>query len=124
MTPRPCSEDSTRPSAGWATPESSIARDGDSVEGGIVSIPTDPAAGRQLLTTLRSAAMLAGGQYGISVRDEEHAGATITIIDLGTAKDLAALASGLGDTPLPDDATSELPDGASRSRTPPPTASS
>jgi hypothetical protein len=62
-----------------------IARDGDSVEGGIVSIPTDAAAGRQLLTTLRSAAMLAGGQYGISVRDEEHAGTTITFIDLGTA---------------------------------------
>ena len=88
-----------------------IARDGDSVEGGIISIPADPAAGRQLLTTLRSAAMLAGGQYGISVRDEEHAGTTITIIDLGTAKDLAALAGGLGGAPLPDDAASDLPDG-------------
>lgn len=88
-----------------------IARDGDSVEGGIVSIPADAAAGRQLLTTLRSAAMLAGGQYGISVRDEEHAGATITIIDLGTAEDLAALAAGLGGETLPDDAASELPDG-------------
>ena len=88
-----------------------IARDGDSVEGGIVSIPADAAAGRQLLTTLRSAAMLAGGQYGISVRDEEHAGTTITVIDLGTAKDLAALAGGLGGAPLPDDATSDLPDG-------------
>jgi len=88
-----------------------IARDGDSVEGGIVSIPADPAAGRQLLTTLRSAAMLAGGQYGISVRDEEHAGTTITIIDLGTAKDLAALAGGLGGAALPEDAASDLPDG-------------
>jgi hypothetical protein len=87
-----------------------IARDGDSVEGGIVSIPADAAAGRQLLTTLRSFATLGGGQYGITVRDEEYAGTTITIIDLGSAKDLAALASGLGDTPLPDDA-SQLPDG-------------
>ncbi len=88
-----------------------IARDGDSVEGGIVSIPADAAAGRQLLTTLRSFAMLAGGQYGISVRDEDHAGTTITIIDLGTAEDLAALAAGLGGVTVPDDATSELPDG-------------
>ena len=88
-----------------------IARDGDAVEGGIVSIPADAAAGRQLLTTLRSAALLAGGQYGISVRDEEHAGTTITIIDLGTARDLATLAGALGGAPLPEDAASDLPDG-------------
>lgn len=87
-----------------------IARAGDSVEGGIVSIPADAAAGRQLLTTLRGFATLGGGQFGIAVRDEEYAGTTITIIDLGSARDLAALASGLGDTPLPDDA-SQLPDG-------------
>ena len=88
-----------------------IARDGDSVEGGIVSIPADAAAGRQLLTTLRSFATLAGGQYGIDVREEQHAGTTITIIDLGTAEDLAALAGGLGGVPVPNDATSDLPDG-------------
>ena len=51
-----------------------IARDGDSVEGGIVSIPADAAAGAQLLTTLRSFATLAGGQAGITVRDEQYAG--------------------------------------------------
>jgi hypothetical protein len=88
-----------------------VAREGDSIEGGIVSIPADAAAGRQLLTTLRSFAALAGGQYGISVRDEDHAGTTITIIDLGTARDLAGLAAGLGGIPVPDDAASELPDG-------------
>ena len=65
-----------------------IARSGESVEGGIVSIPADAAAGAQLLTTLRSFATLGGGQYGITVREEQHAGTTITIIDLGTAKDL------------------------------------
>lgn len=88
-----------------------IARSGDSVEGGIVSIPADAAAGAQLLTTLRSFAALGGGQYGISVRDEEHAGTTITIIDLGTAKDLSALAGTLGGMPIPDGATSDLPGG-------------
>ncbi len=88
-----------------------IARDGESVEGGIVSIPADAAAGRQLLTTLRSFATLAGGQYGIDVREEQHAGTTITIIDLGTAEDLAALAGGLGGVPVPNDATADLPEG-------------
>jgi len=88
-----------------------IARSGDSIEGGIVSIPADAAAGRQLLTTLRSFATLAGSQYGITVRDEDHAGTTITIIDLGTAASLAGLASGLGGVPIPSDAPATLPDG-------------
>ena len=88
-----------------------IAPSGDSVEGGIVSIPADAAAGRQFLTTIRSFATLAGSQYGISVREEDHAGTTITIVDLGTAEDLAALAGAFGGLPVPDDATSDLPGG-------------
>ena len=88
-----------------------IARDGDSVEGGIVSIPADAAAGAQLLTTLRTFATLAGGQAGITVRDEQYAGTVITIIDLGSAEDLAGLAAGMGGVPVPDDATSALPEG-------------
>jgi hypothetical protein len=88
-----------------------LARTGESVEGGIVSIPRDAAAGAQLLTTLRSFATLGGAQYGITVREEQHGGATITIIDLGTAKDLSVLAGSLGGMPIPDGATSELPDG-------------
>jgi uncharacterized protein DUF3352 len=88
-----------------------IARSGESVEGGVVSIPADAAAGAQLLTTLRSFATLGGGQYGITVREEQHAGTTITIIDLGTAKDLSALAGSIGGMPIPDDATSDLPGG-------------
>ncbi len=99
-----------------------IARSGESVEGGIVSIPKDAAGGAQLLTTLRSFATLGGGQYGITVREEQHAGTTITIIDLGTAEDLAALAvliggqaaggeGTIGGLPLPDDAAAGLPKG-------------
>jgi hypothetical protein len=76
-----------------------------------VSIPADAAAGAQLLTTLRSFATLAGGQAGITVREEEHAGTTITIIDLGSVEDLAALAAGMGGVEVPDDATSDLPEG-------------
>ncbi len=88
-----------------------IARNGDSVEGGIVSIPKDAAAGRQLLTTLRSFATLGGAQYGITVREEQHAGTTITIVDLGTAADLAAVAGGLGGVPIPSGAPTDLPTG-------------
>jgi hypothetical protein len=97
-----------------------IARSGESVEGGIVSIPADAAGGAQLLTTLRSFATLGGGQYGITVREEQHAGTTITIIDLGTAEDLAAMAALIGGSaaggdgafgglPVPDDAAADLP---------------
>jgi Protein of unknown function (DUF3352) len=88
-----------------------IARNGDSVEGGVISIPKDAAAGRQLLTTLRSFATLGGAQYGITVREEQHAGTTITIVDLGTATDLAALAGGLGGMPVPSGAPTDLPTG-------------
>ena len=88
-----------------------IARDGESVEGGIISIPADAAGGRQLLTTLRSFATLGGSQYGITVREEQHAGTTITIIDLGSAEDLAALAGAFGGAAIPPDATTDLPDG-------------
>ena len=87
-----------------------VARSGDGIEGGIIVIPADAAAGRQLLTTLRSFVQLGGSQAGITVRDEDHAGTTITIIDLGTASDLAGLAGGLGGMPIPTD-PGGLPEG-------------
>ena len=88
-----------------------ITRSGDTVEGGIISIPADAAAASQLLTTLRTFATLGGAQAGITVRDETYGGTTITIIDLGSAQDLAALAGGLGGVPVPGDVAGELPDG-------------
>ena len=88
-----------------------IARSGDSVEGGIISIPADAAAGRQLLTTLRSFATLGGGQYGITVRDEDHAGTTITIIDLGTAEEPGGVGQRSRRRRRSGDATANLPDG-------------
>ena len=88
-----------------------VARSGDSIEGGIISIPSDATAGRKLLTTLRSFVNLGGSQYGITVREEQYAGTTITIIDLGSAKDLAALGGIVGGMPVPDDITSDLPAG-------------
>ncbi len=86
-----------------------IARTGDTLEGGLVSIPADPAGGKQLLTTLRSFIQLGGGQLGFDVRDEDYNGTSITILDLGTATDLAALAGGMGGVPI--DPGTSLPEG-------------
>lgn len=83
-----------------------IAQGADAPEGGIVALPTDAAKARQLFTTLRSFATLGGGQAGITVRDETYAGATITIIDLGSAQDLMGMAGALGGGMMPTDPSS------------------
>jgi hypothetical protein len=85
-----------------------IAKSGDSVEGGLVSVPADASGGRQLLTTIRSFLQLGGAQAGVTVRDEQYLGQTITVIDLGDLRDLAAMAGGMGS--LPTDPSS-LPEG-------------
>ena len=77
-----------------------VAKDGDVVEGGIVSIPADAAQGRQLLTTIRSFVQLGGGQGGVTVTDEDYNGQTITVIDLGDVGDLAGMAGALGGVPV------------------------
>jgi hypothetical protein len=85
-----------------------IATSGDSVEGGLVSVPADASGGRQLLTTIGSLLQLGGAQAGVTIRDEQYQGETITVIDLGDLRDLAAMAGGVG--PLPTDPSS-LPEG-------------
>jgi hypothetical protein len=79
-----------------------LTRDGDKVDGGIVFSSKDRAGGERLLATLRSYAVLGGGQAGlqVQVRDEPYDGTTITVIDFGDWRDLAALAGG-GATALP-----------------------
>jgi hypothetical protein len=85
-----------------------IAPSGDSVEGGLVSVPADASGGRQLLTTIRSFLQLGGAQAGVTIRDEQYLGETITVIDLGDLRDLAAMVGGMGS--LPTDPSS-LPEG-------------
>ena len=82
-------------------------------EAGAAGTPDAPDAsgGRQLLTTLRSFIQLGGAQAGFSVTDEEYNGDTITVVDLGELRDLAALAGGAGS--LPTDPSS-LPSGRAR----------
>lgn len=88
-----------------------LSRGADAPEGGIISVPTDAVQARQLLTTIRSFATLGGGQAGITVRDEEHAGATITIVSLGSIEELAGMAGAMGGMPIPLDPSAPLPEG-------------
>jgi Protein of unknown function (DUF3352) len=89
-----------------------ISQDGTDLEGGIVIIPTDADAANQLMTTIRTFATLGGATQGITVRDEDHNGTTITIVDLGSAQDLVGMAGALGGADLPADPGSlPLPDG-------------
>jgi uncharacterized protein DUF3352 len=76
-----------------------VTRDGTTLHGGIVFTSSDRAAGERLLATLRSFAVLAGGQSGITVHDEKDGDVTISIIDFGDLRDLAPTA-GLGSLPF------------------------
>ncbi|HEY4633457.1 MAG TPA: hypothetical protein VIH00_06015, partial [Candidatus Limnocylindrales bacterium] len=78
-----------------------IARTGDTVEGGLIVIPTDAAKGQQLLTTLRSFVTLGGAQAGISVTDEDYKGTTITVVNLGDVGALLGMAGANGLVPVP-----------------------
>jgi uncharacterized protein DUF3352 len=73
-----------------------VTRDGDKIDGGVVFSPKDRAGGERLLATLRSYAVLGGGQAGlqVQVRDEPYAGTTISVIDFGDWRDIGALAGG------------------------------
>jgi hypothetical protein len=76
-----------------------VTRTDDGVEGGLVITPTDRAAADRLFTSLRTVISLGGGEMGITVREEDHAGTTITIVDLGELSDLAGLAGMAGVSP-------------------------
>lgn len=88
-----------------------VSSAGDTVEGGLISIPTDAAEAQRFLGTIRSLLAIAGGQAGIEVREETYAGTTITIIDLGSAKELLDLAGAMGGAPLDPGSVDGLPEG-------------
>jgi hypothetical protein len=56
-----------------------------SIGGGLLIAPTDAAAARKTFATLRSFVVLGGAQAGITLRDETHGDATVTIIDFSGA---------------------------------------
>jgi hypothetical protein len=68
-----------------------VTRTDTGVEGGLIIAPTDQPAAARLFTSLRTMLALGGSAAGVTVRDEEYAGSTITIVDLGDIESLAAL---------------------------------
>jgi hypothetical protein len=89
---------------GWIGDAGVVVNDGgEAVEGGIVIIPTDGAAAERVVTTLGSFATLGGAQAGITTRQEDHNGTTITIVDLGDLSGLLGMAGALGGAPVPAD---------------------
>jgi hypothetical protein len=67
-------------------------------EGGVIALPTDPAAAKSFFTSIKSLVALGGAQAGATVREETYNGTTITIIDVG---DLAALTGKAGVPTVP-----------------------
>ncbi|MGH2475423.1 MAG: DUF3352 domain-containing protein, partial [Candidatus Limnocylindrales bacterium] len=59
-----------------------VTADGDAVGGGLVVSPTEPEAGTRFLTQLRGMVALGGGSLGISIRDVDHGGTTISYLEL------------------------------------------
>ncbi len=88
-----------------------VSQAGDTVEGGLISIPTDAADAEQLLTAIGTFITLGGGEAGIEVRKEEYAGTTITIVDLGSAEELLGMAGMMGGLPLDPGSMPGLPTG-------------
>jgi hypothetical protein len=70
-----------------------VTAEGNDVSGALVISPTDPDAATRLATTLQGFLALGGGELGLDIRREDHAGETITIIDVG---DLGNVGGGLG----------------------------
>jgi len=52
-----------------------------SIGGGLLIAPTDAAAAKKMFETIRSFVILGGGQAGVTLRDEKHGDATVTIVD-------------------------------------------
>ena len=56
-----------------------------SIGGGLLIAPTDAAAAKKMFETIRSFVILGGGQAGVTLRDEKHGDATVTIVDFSAA---------------------------------------
>jgi len=89
---------------GWIGDTAIVVNDsGGTPEGGVLIAPTDPAKAKSLLTSLGTLVALGGAQNGITVRNEDHNGTTITIIDISDLDKLTGSVGGgqVGAMPLP-----------------------
>ncbi len=72
--------------AGWIGEAAFVAdRDGTQPTGGLLIAPKDQAAANRLASQVRGFLELAGGSSGITSREEQHAGTTVTIVGLPQA---------------------------------------
>jgi hypothetical protein len=76
-----------------------VDHDGATPTGGVLIAPTDRAAADRLASQVRGFLGLAGGSSGLTSRDEQHAGTTVTIVSLpaSTASPLSELAFAVTD---------------------------
>ncbi|HEX6867168.1 MAG TPA: DUF3352 domain-containing protein [Candidatus Limnocylindrales bacterium] len=75
---------------GWAGDTAIVVNDSNGTpEGGLIIAATDKEAPGRLITALKTFLALGGAQQGITVRDEDHNGTTITIIDVGDVSKVA-----------------------------------
>ena len=89
----------------WGDAAIAVSRTSDgALGGGLLIKPTDPVAAKRTFDTLRSFVVLAGGGSGIKLRDVDHGGTTITVIDLSG---IAVPQSGMTD-PRPPGLKAEL----------------
>ena len=85
----------------WGDVSLVAARTSDASFGvGLMIAPTDLEAANRTAATLRSLLVLAGGGVGIEVRDVQHAGTTVTIVDFSQAT--------TGTEPLPPGVKAEI----------------
>ena len=68
-----------------------VTRTDSGLEGGLIIAPTDQPAAARLFTSLHTLLGLGGSAAGVTVREEDYNGNTITIVDLGDLEGLAAL---------------------------------
>jgi Protein of unknown function (DUF3352) len=79
---------------GWVGDTAIVINDADGKpEGGLIIEPTDKEAPARLVTALKTFLAIGGAQQGITIRDEDYNGTTITIIDLGDVAKLSGAAS-------------------------------
>ena len=87
---------------GWAGETGvALSKSGDTLTGGVVSVPTDKAAADRLFNSLKAFVQLGGAQAGLTITEEVYNGTTITVVNLAGIGALAGeMAEGL---PLPTD---------------------
>jgi hypothetical protein len=80
----------------WGDVSVVVSKDADgSIGGGVLIAPTDATKAKATFDTLRSFVVLAGGGAGIDLRDDQHGGTTVTVLDFTQAAGANSLPPGV-----------------------------